>query len=153
MRPPPAVARRVGIAVPVGVLMMDTMGCDPKERTALQCECATDGQDTFEPPRCLVPAMREQAVIPHADAPAACDPKQGQCDPKCLPSEKEKRRQRSRMKQCQGTGCDPIQSRRVIGHAPRGGTSFVPSIAREGATTIVPLHLCRSSSNCSHSFA
>ena len=95
MRPPPAVARRVGIAVPVGVLMMDTVGCDPKERAALQCERAADGQDTFEPPRCLVSAMREQAVISDADTPAACDPKQGQCDPKCLPSEKEKRRQRS----------------------------------------------------------
>jgi hypothetical protein len=57
------------------------------------------------------------------------------------------------MKQCEGASCDPIQSRRVIGHAPRGGTSFVPSIAREGTTTIVPLHLRRSSSNCSHSFA
>src|SRR5215813_8936195 len=99
LRPPPAVARRVGIAVPVGVLMMDTLGCDPKERTALQCEGAADGQGTFEPPRCLVSAMREQAVIPHADATAACNPEQGKCDPKCLPSEKEKRRQCSRMKQ------------------------------------------------------
>src|ERR1051326_4437743 len=111
MRPPPPVARRMGVAVPVGVLMMDTMGCDPKERSALQCKCAADGEDAFEPPRRFVSTMGEQAVIPHANAPAACDPEQDQCYPERLPSKEEERRQRSRMKQCQGTGGDPVQSR------------------------------------------
>ena len=55
--------------------------------------------------------MGEQAMISHADPPAACDPEQDQCDPQRLPSEKEKRSQRSRMKQCQAAGCDPVQSR------------------------------------------
>jgi hypothetical protein len=33
MRPPPAVAGRVGIAVLVGILVMEAMGRDPKQRT------------------------------------------------------------------------------------------------------------------------
>src|SRR5690349_16925016 len=64
--------------------------------------------------------MREQAVIPHADSPAACDPEQGQCDPKCLPGEKEKCGQGSSVKHCERARCDPIQSRRVIGHIASG---------------------------------
>jgi hypothetical protein len=50
---------------------MEAMGRDPKERATLQCEPAADGQDAFEPPRCLVSAMGEQSVMAHAYAPAA----------------------------------------------------------------------------------
>src|SRR4029077_21176176 len=69
MRPPPAVAGRMRIARLVGILMMEAMGRDPKEGTALQCKGAADGQNSFHPPRGFVAAMGEQAVIPHAYAP------------------------------------------------------------------------------------
>src|SRR5690349_6133669 len=69
MSPPPAVAGRMRIAVLVGILMMDAMGCDPKERAALQCERGTDCQGVFQPLGCHISAMGKQAVVSHADAP------------------------------------------------------------------------------------
>src|SRR5690242_18003630 len=93
----------------VGVLVMEAMGRDPKERAALQCERAADGQGAFEPPRCLVSAMGEQAVVAHAYAPPARDPEQRQCDPERLPSEQEECRQRSCMKQREGDDRDQVQ--------------------------------------------
>src|SRR5260370_30901591 len=71
VRPPPAVPGRVGITVLGGVLMMESVGRDPKKRAALPGEDAANGPDAFEPPRCLLSAMSEQAVISPAYAPAA----------------------------------------------------------------------------------
>ncbi len=71
MRPPPAVARRVRVTGLVGIVVMEAMRRDPKERTALQGESAADGEEVFEPPRRFVTAMGEEPVIAHTDAPAA----------------------------------------------------------------------------------
>jgi hypothetical protein len=59
------------IAILVGILMMNAMRRHPENRSALQRQRGTDRQKIFDPLRSLIPTMREQAVIRHADAQAA----------------------------------------------------------------------------------
>ena len=49
VRPPGALARRVRIAFPVGLLMMDAMGRDPEDRPALERQRAAEGQEILDP--------------------------------------------------------------------------------------------------------
>src|SRR5215470_10193446 len=78
------------IALFVSVLMMDTMGSHPGERAALQRHRPAGGQHVFHPPRSFVAAVRQQTVIPHANAQAAGDPPKEHRGNEALPSEHEK---------------------------------------------------------------
>ena len=67
VRPERALARRMRVAVLVRVLMMNAMSGDPEDRSAFERQRAAGGQEVLDPFRCLVAAMREEAVIAHAD--------------------------------------------------------------------------------------
>ena len=66
--PPGAVVRGVRIAFVVGVLMMDAVGGDPEDGSALKRHGAAGGDEVLDPLGGAVAAMREQAVVGHADA-------------------------------------------------------------------------------------
>lgn len=91
MSPEAAVVGRVRVAFLVGVLMMLTVGGDPEDRSAFESECAADGEEILEPARCFVAAMREEAVVAHANAEAAGDPPQEHGDEEGLPMKHEER--------------------------------------------------------------
>ena len=78
VRPEGALARRVRIAVVIRVLMMDAVRGHPEDRPALERERAAGGEEVLHPLGRLVSAVRQQAVVAHADAPAARDvPEEG----------------------------------------------------------------------------
>ena len=68
VRPEAAVARRVRIAVVVGVLVVDAVRRHPEDRPALERQRAADRQEVLEGLRRLVAAVRVQPVIAQADA-------------------------------------------------------------------------------------
>ncbi len=73
VRPEGALARRVRIAVVVRVLVVDAVRGHPEDRAALERERAADRQEVLDPLVGLVAAVRQQAVVGHADAEAAGD--------------------------------------------------------------------------------
>src|SRR3569623_2601978 len=66
--PPGAVLRSVRIAVVIGILMMDAVRGDPEDRSTLKGHGAAHGDEVLDPAGSFVAAVREQAVISHADA-------------------------------------------------------------------------------------
>src|SRR4051812_40425324 len=66
--PPSAVVRRVGIALVVRVLMVDAVCGDPEDRSALEGQGAAGAEEVLNPLGSFVAAMREQAMVRHADA-------------------------------------------------------------------------------------
>src|ERR1700733_14430968 len=66
--PPSAIVRRVRIAFVVAELMMNTMRGYPEDGAALKRECGAGGHRVFQPLRHFVSAVRQQAVIAHANA-------------------------------------------------------------------------------------
>src|SRR6185437_15465128 len=97
MRPETAVARRMRITLYVSVLVVNAMCCHPEKRPALKRESSTYGKEVFNPLVSLVPAMREQSVVAHADTEAAGNPPQQDRDKKCFPREHEKGYERADM--------------------------------------------------------
>jgi len=63
----------VRVAFAIGFLMVDAVRRDPEDRTALERQGAADGQEVLHPERRLVAAMRQEAVVRHADAEHAGD--------------------------------------------------------------------------------
>ena len=78
--PEPAVARRVRIAVVVGVLMVHAVRGDPEDRPALERQRAAEREEVLERLRRLVAAVRVQPVVAEADAEADRNPVQHQRD-------------------------------------------------------------------------
>ena len=74
VRPPGAVHGRMRIAFLIGKLMVNAVRGHPENRAAFESERRENGQDIFQPFGNFVSAMREQAVIAHADAQAGGDP-------------------------------------------------------------------------------
>ena len=80
------------IALLIGKLMMNAVRRHPENRPAFQRQRCADGQKIFHPLRSLESAVREQAVIRHADAQAARHPPQEDRDEQRLPRKEEKSR-------------------------------------------------------------
>ena len=55
------------VTLVIGKLVMNAVGGHPEDRSAFQGECAADGQEILQPLGRAVAAMREQAMIAHAD--------------------------------------------------------------------------------------
>src|ERR1700686_2647124 len=81
----------MGVAFFVGILVMDTMGCDPRDRPAFQRHGAADGHKVFHPSRRFISAMGQKTVIAHPDAHAAGKPPQKKGDCESSPSEHKQR--------------------------------------------------------------
>src|SRR3979490_2614338 len=72
--PPASVARRVRIALFIGMRMMNAMRRGPLYRSTFEREGATEDQKVLDNFRYFIAAMRHQAMIAHADAETAADP-------------------------------------------------------------------------------
>src|SRR5882724_1112706 len=70
---------------------MHAMRCYPEERAAFQSQRGADGQEILHPLGSFVTAVREQAVIPHADAEASGNPPQEKSHCQPLPGEHKER--------------------------------------------------------------
>src|SRR5690349_6582502 len=106
--PQAAIARRVWIAFLVRILMMDAMRGHPGDGTALECQSSADGQKIFHPLGGLVPAVREQAMVAHADAQASRDPPKNDGQSEGLPGEEKQRCDRADVKGQHERGRRPI---------------------------------------------
>src|SRR5579864_7273515 len=67
MGPPPALERRVRVALLVAELVMNAMRRDPKDGPALERERGANGHQVLDPFGRLVAAVRKQAVVAHPD--------------------------------------------------------------------------------------
>src|SRR5579859_5123377 len=95
------------IAFFISVLMVQPMGRDPGHGAAFKGQCAADAQNILNPLGCFVSAMREQAVVAHADAEASGDPPQEHRERQRLPTEHEERSNCADMEQNHEKSCDP----------------------------------------------
>src|ERR1700757_105832 len=91
IRPPLAIARRVRITVLVRELVMLTMRGHPYQRTSFHSRHAANRQKVLKPLGCRVGAMRQQAVITHAESEPAHHPVQEDRGEEPTPSEEEER--------------------------------------------------------------
>ena len=89
MGPPGAVVRGVRVAFVVGVLVMDAMGGDPEDRSALKRHGAAGGEEVFKPLGDAVAAVREQAVVAHANAHVDREEVHDHAGGEVLPGEEE----------------------------------------------------------------
>src|ERR1700741_5095981 len=85
----------MGIAFFIGILMVNAMRADPGDRTAFQSHRRANRQKILHPLWSLIAAVRQQAVIAHADAKTSCDPPQDGGSRQTLPREHEERDNRS----------------------------------------------------------
>ena len=91
VRPPTAIARAVRIAFPVAGLMMDAVRADPEDRSTLESECGTGGEEIFNPFWNFVSAMGQEPVISHADSTAQREIPENGRNQQRLPAEHEQR--------------------------------------------------------------
>jgi len=106
--PPGAVVRGVGVAVVVGVLMMDAVGGYPEDGSALECEASAGRDEVFDPLGGLVTAVREQAVIAHADADVNGEDVHDDEGGDVGPGEEEEGRNGADVEESHGNGGDPV---------------------------------------------
>ena len=107
MRPPGTIDRRMRITVLVSILVMNAVRRHPKNRPALKRQSCAYRQKVFHPFRSLVPPVREQAVITHANAQASRHPPQKSSNEQCLPG-KEERGDGPDVEGSHKEGCDPV---------------------------------------------
>ena len=68
VRPPCAIVWGMRVAVLIRVLVVNAMGRHPEDRPTLKRQGAAGGEEVLQPLGNAVPAMRQQAVVAHADA-------------------------------------------------------------------------------------
>ena len=112
--PPRAVVRSVRVAFVVGVLMMDAVGGDPEDGSALECEGAAHGDEVLDPFAGLVAAVREQAMIGHADADVDGEEVGDDEGGEVLPGEEEERGDSSNVEGAHGDGGDPVDAALLV---------------------------------------
>ena len=108
--PPGAVVRRVGVAFLVGVLMMDAVGGDPEDGAALKREAAAHGDEVLDPLGGLVAAVREQAMVGHADADVDGEEVGDDEGGEVLPGEEEEGGDGSDVEESHDDGGDPVDA-------------------------------------------
>ncbi len=112
--PPGAVVRRVRVAFLVGVLMMHAMRGYPEDGSAFEGEAAAGGDEVFEPARSLVAAVREQAVVGHADADVDSEEIHDEEDGQVRPGEEEERGDGSDVEEPHGDGGNPVDAALLV---------------------------------------
>ena len=110
VRPPCAIARRVGVAFVIGVLMMNAMGGDPEDGSTFEGHGSTGCDEVFQPTGNAVSAMREQAVVGHADADIDGEEVHDGEDGKILPAETEECGDGADMEERHDDGGDPVDA-------------------------------------------
>ena len=80
----------------------------PENRAAFERQRRADGQEIFHPLGSFVSAMRQQAVVSHANAQASRHPPQEHRHQECLPGKEEQRRDGADVKSRHESRCDPV---------------------------------------------
>jgi hypothetical protein len=112
--PPGAVVRSVGIAFVVGVLMMDAVCGYPEDRATFKREGAAHGDEVLDPLGGFVAAVREQAMIGHADTDVDGEEVGDDEGGEVLPGEEEERGDGSDVKDPHGDGGDPVDAALLV---------------------------------------
>src|SRR5271157_3323863 len=110
VRPPAAIAGRVGISLFIGELMMNPMGGHPEHRAAFQSHGAADREKIFNCFGYFVRPMGQQAVIAHPDSQTHGHPIQRYGCNEGGPTKKEKCRDCAEMKNCESDDSDPVDT-------------------------------------------
>ena len=90
--------------------MVDTVGGDPEDRSALKSKCAAGRHKVFDPLGSAEAAMRQQAVIGHADAKIYRKEIHEKEHAQILPGEEEKRGNRANVKEAHDDRRNPIDA-------------------------------------------
>ena len=108
--PPGAVVRGVRVAFLVGVLMVDAVGGDPEDGSAFKREGAAHGDEVLDPLGGAVAAVRQQAVIGHADADVDGEEVHDDEGGEVLPGEEEERGDGADVEEAHDDGGDPVDA-------------------------------------------
>src|ERR1700693_500662 len=108
MRPPLAIARRMRIALLVGMLVVDAMRGHPENRAALKRQRRANREEVFDPEGSFVASVREQAMVADANTEARRNPPEQCSDRECFPGEKEQRHYGANVEGHHERGCNPI---------------------------------------------
>src|SRR5579872_4012052 len=90
------------------MLVMNAMCGYPKDRAALQGQCATYGNEIFQPFRGCVPAMCKQAVICHTDTHINRQEVQYSGNDEIRPTKEEQGRKRASMEKRHKGNRNPV---------------------------------------------
>src|ERR1700733_6106400 len=91
VRPPLAVDGRMRVAFLIGILMMNAMRGHPEDWSAFKRQSCAGGEEILDPLRGPVAAMRQQAMVGHADAQASRNPPKKHGHEQSFPGEEEER--------------------------------------------------------------
>ncbi len=114
--PPGAVVRGVRVAFLVGVLMVDAVGGDPEDRSALESEAAAGGDEVLQPLGHAVAAVGEQAVVGHADSDVDGEEVHDEEHRDVLPGEEDGQEgaQRADVEEAHEDGGDPVDAALLV---------------------------------------
>src|SRR6185295_18704232 len=98
--PPTAVAWCVRIAGRICVRMMNSVRDYPIDRTAFECERATDRHKIFDQLGRLITAMCKESVKAHSHSQTPHDPPEHKGGHQGLPTKYKERGQRAHVKEC-----------------------------------------------------
>ena len=94
--------------------MVDAMGGYPEDGTALEREAAAHGDEVLDPFGSAVTAMREQAMIGHANADVDREEVHDEEDGEIFPGEEEKSGDGSYVEEAHGDGGDPVDAALLV---------------------------------------
>ncbi len=112
--PPGAVLRGVRVAFVVGVLVVDAVGGDPEDRSALKRHGAAGGDEVLEPLGGAVAAVGQQAVVAHADADVDGEEVGDGEGGEVLPREEEERGDGADVEQAHDDRGDPVDAALLV---------------------------------------
>src|SRR5438552_8897466 len=104
----------MGIAGQIGFLMVQPVSGGPVDRSALQRQGAAQGEEILQRQWNCVRPVRVQAMIPHADPNARCNPVQQNRNRKIPPVEHEQRGDRCDVKKTEGNGRGPVEMLSIV---------------------------------------
>jgi hypothetical protein len=114
MRPPGSIVGRVGIAILIGLLMMNPVCGHPGNGAALQSERSANGESVVKPYWCLERAMRVKAMVAEANPQTGGGPIEHRRYEKEFPRKEKKTSDRADMEKHHENGRRPIQPLRLV---------------------------------------
>jgi hypothetical protein len=95
------------VAFFISVLVMHTMGGNPRYRAAFQSQRGAYGEDILDPLWCFVTAMGQKAVIAHPDSKAGGNPPQNHREQERFPAEEKQSGDGADVKDADEKGSNP----------------------------------------------
>jgi len=108
----------------VTVLVVNSVGRHPEDRSALERHGGADGHDVLDPLWRVITAMGEEAVIAHSDADIDGENVEDRHNRQPLPAEEEERRKGASVEDDDGSESDPVETLSY-----RSGTAQMDEIA------------------------